>query len=489
MIKKHKALFICLPIVILLTILAVVGYFGCERKKNIESLLKDGNRYMSKYYYEQAIAVYRQTLDIDDKNLEARLSIAECYTAQGKTEYAIEEYKTAIEYSPRAATPYVKLAELYIGEDRLSDAKEIIEKASERIKNDDDISELYTISHPTPPESDVASGSYSERKIVSLSASDRNKIYYTLDGSAPSASSESYDSRIILKNGDTKLCAVACNTAGFYSDIAEFDYSIEIADVVIEFEDEAVEDAVREITTDRSSEDIMNDDIEQITELYIIGNMLYYGELHEEITFSGNACYIGSAKRDITRSGKVKSLADIEKMSNLETLVVAYQAELDLSDFKAPASLKRLSLISDGITSDSLKYISAIDSLEELCLGWNDIDDISELEKLTSLKSLALWGNSISDISAVERLDKLEYLDLSDNKVVDISAVAKLTSLEELWIYRNSIKQIEPIKKLSSLTVLMLSDNPISDPESIRAIYPQLKRIDEDLLGLGSKEK
>lgn len=487
-IKKHKLLFICIPIILAVTIAAIVGYLQYERGKKIDSLLGEGNRYMSKLDYEQAIAIYRQTLDIDEKNFDARMGIAECYSKLGQSEYAIDEYRSIISARSNSPEPYIKLSELYIARDELSEAKEVIEAGFDRVKNDPDLSELYLISHPAPPTADVASGSYSERQAVTLSAEDGNAIYYTINGSEPTSDDRLYDKSLILRNGESNIRAIAYNNAGFYSEVADFNYKIDIADEVITIQDNTIDRLVRSENNLLNSEDVSNDDIAQITELYIIGDWYYSVRLNDTIIFSDGVCYINGRSYTTNRHGSVKTLADVENMPYLETLVVAYQEKLDLSDFKAPSSLKRLSLIGNGLTSDSLKYISGISGLEELCLGWNSIDDISELKKLGSLSSLGLWGNRIKDISPISGLDKLEYLDFSSNNVSDISSISKLGELRELWMYNNSVSKLEPVSKLPRLSVLMLSNNPISDPESIKEIYPRLTRIDEDLLGLGKKE-
>lgn len=491
-IKKHKILVICVPIVILIVVMAILGVTAYNRNQEIKSLLREGNRYMSKSDYEQAIAVYRQTLQIDKRNVEARMGIAECYRAVGKTDYAVEEYSAIIYDKPKYPDSYVKLAEIHISEGELDKAKDVIESGKDNAKQSDAIDELWEISHPAAPTADLKPGKYSERQVVNLSAEGTNRIFYTLDGSDSENGSE-YKSKLILKNGRTDIKAVACNNSGFYSDTAEFGYEIDISDEAVKIDDDAILDVIKRdvIIPSRDNprgDTVNNDDLAQITSLYIIGNSYYAVNKTPDVRIESDRCYIGGNYISTNRNGNVKSLSDIAEMPYLETLVVAFQKDLDLSDFKAPASLKRLSLIGNNLTDDSLKAIADAASLEELCLGWNDIKDISALSKLTSLKSLAFWGNKVADISPLKSLKSLEYLDFSSNNVSDISAVSDLESLKELWIYDNTIKSIKPVSELRSLEVLMLAGNPVTDPETVRDIYPRLRKIDVDLLGLGEKE-
>lgn len=492
-IKKHKLLVICVPVIILICVISILGVMAYNRGQEIKSLIREGNRYLAGADYEQAIAVYRQTLRIDERNIEARMGMAECYRATGKTEYAVEEYYAVISEKPKYPDPYVRLAEIFLGDGESEKARDIIEDGKNNAKNDETINELWDMTHPAAPTVDPAPGRYSERQVVTLSAEGSNRIYYTTDGTDPRENGLEYDAKLILRNGETNIRAVAFNYSGFYSDTAEFNYQIDIEDEKIKLDDDIISSIIRDnivTPSDKEPDDgsVNNDELAQVTSLYIIGNNYFAVNNDSELIITDGYCSIGGRSFQMVQNGYVRSLSDIANMPYLETLVVASQKNLDLSDFNPPASLKKLSLINNNITSASLKLIAKATSLEQLCLGFNMIDDISALSGMTSLKSLGLWGNKIKDLSPLKSLKSLEYLDFSDNSVSDISVVSEFTMLKELWMYENKIQKISAVSGLDTLEVLMLADNPISDPESVRAIYPRLKNIDVDLLGLGEKE-
>lgn len=81
----------------------------------------------------------------------------------------------------------------------------------------------YEVQAPTVSETP---GQYQRELQVSLFAEDSCTIYYTTDGTQPDSSSTQYTEAIALEGGITALKAVAVNTIGVYSPVAEFDYTI-----------------------------------------------------------------------------------------------------------------------------------------------------------------------------------------------------------------------------------------------------------------------
>ena len=81
----------------------------------------------------------------------------------------------------------------------------------------------YEVQAPTVSETP---GQYQRELQVSLFAEDSCTIYYTTDGTQPDSGSTQYTEAIALEGGITALKAVAVNTIGVYSPVAEFDYTI-----------------------------------------------------------------------------------------------------------------------------------------------------------------------------------------------------------------------------------------------------------------------
>ncbi len=78
------------------------------------------------------------------------------------------------------------------------------------------------------PEFSIASGSYREVIPLKLSSNTSGKIYYTLNGSKPSAGSNVYTSPIFLESGDYIVSALFVNDYGLESQIVRHSYYIDL---------------------------------------------------------------------------------------------------------------------------------------------------------------------------------------------------------------------------------------------------------------------
>ncbi len=417
------------------------------------------------------------------------------YIEEGEYEKAVGAFTKAISTEPKQAAAYEQLANLYIQEDRLEEAKELLEQAIEVVEGDEEelqvITELYYATRPEPPTASYDDGAYEDRIRVELYPSaDDQTIYYTIDGTEPTSESTVYSEPLILYNGVNTIQAMVVNTSGYQSDIAVFEYDIQIEDVLVELEEPIIEQIIRNKLGLSWDEPIRNDHIAQITELYIIGtNVATASDDVYSVTLEESAYNVNGNTYSVSENTLISTLNDVQYMPFLETVVVAYQPGVDISALADCDYLTELSLVGDDLTSRSLQSVSGLTGLKKLNLAWNSIQEISSLSGLTNLETLSLWGNSITDISAVSGMTGLLYLDFSDNNVTDISAVASLVNLTELWMYHNYVTDISSLESLVNLQVLMLRDNAIENPEAVRSIYPQLTRLDVELLGLGGDEE
>ncbi len=484
MYKQHKLLFICIPLILLLTLGVFLGIRQYSRYREVKSLVAEGNRYLSEMDYEQAITYYEQALHIDKKHRGANLGMAECYEISGQNVYAEAIYQSMLDRNEKDAEVYPKLAELYIRQGKMDLARELMATGNRLVK-DEGVAEYYHKTHPDMPSANHPSGTYDERIAVVLTSEEYTSIYYTLDGTDPTPQSPAYTRPLILRNGETGVRAIAVNAEGFASEIAVYDYVTDIPDTVVNVEDPVVERVIRD-TLDLYGEDpIYNDDIAQITSLYVIDDSYLAANYEPMLSFDGANYAVDGYSRYADGNGSLTTLADIKFMPFLETLVVAYQADLDVTGLAGGRQLKNLSLLSCGLEDGDLVSVASLAGLETLSLGWNGLTDLSPLSPLTELTSLSVWGNSVTDLTPLAQLTALTYLDFSENTVTDIAPVSSLTALKELWMWSNDVRVLAPISSLAELEVLMLRNNPITDKESVRSVYPHLKRIDVDLLGLG----
>jgi len=110
------------------------------------------------------------------------------------------------------------------------------------------------------------------------------------------------------------------------------------------------------------------------------------------------------------------------------------------------------------------------------------------LANCTQLKTLDLSYNNIRDISALEKCTELTTLTLSNNNIENISAVSKLTKLKELALDNNKITDMLPVKGLDSLTSLSLRNNKITDVTGMDTAFKEDIEITIDLTGNDIKD-
>lgn len=495
--KQHKLLVIVLPLVLILCGALIAGVIYINRMRQARTYVEEGDRYLAELNYEQAIICYQQAVNIDERNRGANLGLAECYEVGGQNVYAESIYRSMLEHNPKDEDVYPKLAELLIRTDKPEEAQELMAQAVAYIRNNETIDDWYLMTHPTVPAMDQTPGSFDTRIQVALTADEGDIIYYTTDGSDPTDASNVYTGPLVMRNGQNTVRAIAVNSAGFSSTIIDGVYHINIADVEIQVQDPVIEEILRK-ELDIWNEPIYNDDIAQVTSLYIIGSSAYHGiKTPVSLTYPENGTVIAVAQQtgyvsefnaEYQKTGTLETLADLQYMPFLHTLNIYGQTSLDISAIALAPSLEDVSLLACDLTSDELSPIAQLPNIRKLALGWNAIETLDALKPLTGLVSLGIWGNAVADVSPIQPMSSLEVLDISNNSVSDISPVSSLQALRELWMYNNRVATIAPVQKLTSLQVLMVRNNPIADPEAVRPIYPNLTRIDTDLLGLADNE-
>ncbi len=153
-----------------------------------------------------------------------------------------------------------------------------------------------------------------------------------------------------------------------------------------------------------NNEPIYNDDIERMTELYIIGGVVAEGEDLHNVVLEGTAYTIDGYTYTPEGQAVLQSLQDLEMMPFLERVVVAYQPDLDIRGLESLRNLRELSLVGNGLTSADISALSGLEELQVLNLGWNRITDIKAVIGMKKLLSLGVWGNKINSIQGIEDL-------------------------------------------------------------------------------------
>ena len=229
----------------------------------------------------------------------------------------------------------------------------------------------------------------------------------------------------------------------------------EVTDFAIEWDDEVLEQRMREITGIDSG-DIMYSDVQNITELHLSD---YSGDRKiRNIDALSNLTNLKSLDLSLN---EIKDINALKNLSDLEALFLEENQITDISALSGLTKLEVLFLEENQITD--ISALSELTELKMLVLYHNQITDISVLSKLNKLEDLALQSNKVKDINALSGLSNLEALNLLNNQIEDINALKNLTKLKELYLGNNLIKDCSPIGELTKLESLFLNDNQISD--------------------------
>lgn len=441
--------------------------------KTFSDYMTDGDQYFENGEYYKAIVSYEDALDEQPDNIETLQSLASAYYRQMNREKETEIRNQIAQKDPTDLDNQMRLVELMIGDGKLDEAKEKTQSLMEA--NDSEaLRALYGEMEIASPVFNLSSGSYDDYQLLQLTNAYHNAIVrYTMDGSEPTAASQSYIDGVVISHPETVIRAKAFGSLGYTSDEVVLNISItKPVEVVKTRRTNTLYQITNQILNKSYNQDVYNYELAQIRELYLLGE--YYIE-DEPMDASFYGDYYKRYDSQYTEHGDY-DLEFIAYTPFLKTLSVGYQTDLDLSPLASLSYIEDLSLLNNGITD--ISPLSGLSSLRRLALGWNNIGDISSLSHLTDLEFLGLWNNQIDSIDTLQSLTKLTYFDVAYNNISNIDAVSHLTDLNELWINNNQISDISPLADNRKLMVLMQSGNPVSNYDAIAKMKPQLYKTD-----------
>ena len=191
-----------------------------------------------------------------------------------------------------------------------------------------------------------------------------------------------------------------------------------------------------------------------------------------------------------TQTDEIKNIIHDD---NLEAAVIdAVGGEENLT-YENIAAIESLAVTNKGI--QDLEGIQLLKGLKSLDLSNNKLQVIAQLGDLKdSLENLNLSGNLIEETGPLSLLTGLKTLDVSGNLIENAGGIANLTALTALNISGNLIKDSGAFEKLAALTALNISGNQIADLGGLEKAGMQLETLDaadnkvEDLAPLRNME-
>ena len=219
------------------------------------------------------------------------------------------------------------------------------------------------------------------------------------------------------------------------------------------FDEPLIEQAVRLQLGKADTDAITEEDLLTVTEIYIFGSDII-SKTEEEMNRAAQKLF----DQNSMKTGSVQSLADLEKMPNLQKVAIAMQ---QLSDLTPLASLPQLQVV---------------------IVKNNPIEDISPLCGLKQLERLSLFDTLIEDYLPLASCPSLMDLDAGATLARTPTAFAGLDSLTRLNLYKLTLDTLDGIEQLPSLQFIELGGVVSGDLSPLLAL-PELDTIllDESL--------
>ena len=217
--KRRRNLLITL--FLLLALIGVGIYVAYQN--SYTGVMKKGYSALQAGNYEQAESYFNRAIVKDKSRAEAYTGLSEIYIEQNDLDSAESVFLSALGSQPTNADLYQAAIDFYMDTEQL-------EKISPLLADCEDESVLNAVSDyvSAAPSFSLEGGTYSEVQEVTISSSTEGTIYYTTDGTDPTASSEEYREPILLQNeGEVVIKAIAINDKEIPSIVSSAKYTIE----------------------------------------------------------------------------------------------------------------------------------------------------------------------------------------------------------------------------------------------------------------------
>lgn len=225
--KKRKMITLIVSgvILVLAVVFALVMKFQMDQKNynDFDYQMRMADTAFSNRKYEESYEFVQRAVALDEESADAKLLLAQILVNLDKEEQAIDTLLQVIEEHPDQAAAYGQLIKIYEKQEAPDKIRDLLMGCEE-----EKITDKYAAYIAPDPVFSLPGGEYTEEKTLQLYVkNDKASIYYTLDGTEPTAESTLYTEGIVLEAGTTVVKAISVNEKGIPSQVISREYVIE----------------------------------------------------------------------------------------------------------------------------------------------------------------------------------------------------------------------------------------------------------------------
>ena len=419
-----------LPILLVLLIIAsLVWYcFVYDRDFTRDMLLQQARHQSTNGNPKVASWFYNLAYEHSGQDEIVAIELANQFKPEGN--YTKAEYTLSNAIADGGTSElYIALCKTYVEQDKLLDAVNMLDNIA-----DPAIKAEIEAMRPAAPTSDPVPGFYSQYIPVTLTG-DSDTIYYTQNGEYPSTAEEAYTNPFTLSTGETMVMAVGVNQNGLVSPRSVFSYTVGGVIEEVHFDDKSIEAEVRALIGREDDDPLFTNELWPITSFTVPVETIH--------------------------------CEDLTKLAYLNTLIIEGQTFDSLRFLSSLTSLTELSMTGCRFRNDDLSIIAAMPNLQRLTLDGCSLSTVSGLETAQNLTYLNLSNNTIRNLEPLAYLMKLQEIDLQHNALTSLTALSGLTELKSLNVSYNSLTSVTPVATCTKLTRLEANNNAIASISGI----------------------
>lgn len=216
--KKRRRMLLILAAVFLAVAAACVILY----QNSYNGIVGKGYKAIKSQEYDKAAACFQKAISKNEKKADAYTGLSKVYIQQNKQDAADTLFAEAIGKQPDNADIYEAYIRFYIDTKQQMKIPLLLDDAKDSVR---EALGGYIISEPEYNLDDEEV--YDDVQQLELSASGSAKIYYTTDGTEPTAESTEYTGPIQINEGENVVKAIAVNKEGVPSMTAERKYVVE----------------------------------------------------------------------------------------------------------------------------------------------------------------------------------------------------------------------------------------------------------------------